>query len=322
MYAASQSVPGDHYTFVPNPNYYDKSKVHFSKVVEKVIASPSSMLQALQAGQLQVAQGDPTTAGAAASSGMKLVQTPFGCLYFVPDVTGTKSKPLADARVRKALNYALDRKTIAAAVAGRFGSGTSAIPTADGFDPRFVNYYPYDPAKAKSLLAAAGYSKGFTIEGGVAFDGAPSPISGVHLAQAVAKYLGEVGVTWHYQAVTPQEYVPAVIGDPPPLIFGGVGWGTPLFINYNNLFKKGGLFNHISGGWSDPTIDGLVNKALRASNPGPLWRATADRWVTQAYYLPVVNANFVFFASKRVQGLRGPGSANVAGPYLDNVTLG
>ena len=54
-----------------NSNYYDKSAIKFSEVDYKAISSPSSILAALQAGQLDAAQGDPSTAAAAASAALR-----------------------------------------------------------------------------------------------------------------------------------------------------------------------------------------------------------------------------------------------------------
>ncbi len=66
--------------------------------------------------------------------------------------------PLQDKRVRQALNYAVDKKTIIDKVL--MGSGFQMainIPPYDfGYDPT-LKPYPYDPEKAKKLLAEAGY---------------------------------------------------------------------------------------------------------------------------------------------------------------------
>ena len=48
------TVTGDHYTFVPNPHYYDKSAVHWKKVVIRVITNPQSALNAVRTGQADV----------------------------------------------------------------------------------------------------------------------------------------------------------------------------------------------------------------------------------------------------------------------------
>ncbi|MBL8643896.1 MAG: ABC transporter substrate-binding protein, partial [Rhodospirillaceae bacterium] len=72
--------------------------------------------------------------------------------------------PVADKRVRLALNYAVNKERyIAGLLGGRTKPASQATPSfAIGFDPS-LKPFPYDPAKAKALLAEAGYEKGFTL---------------------------------------------------------------------------------------------------------------------------------------------------------------
>src|SRR4051812_20155525 len=120
----ANSVPGDHYVFVPNPYYYNKAAVKSSQIYVKVFADSASMLQALRAGQIDAASTtDATTAPSAESSGFQVVHAPFAVTFVQLNPKG--AKPLADVRVRQALNYAVDRATIAKTLFGKYGSGTS-----------------------------------------------------------------------------------------------------------------------------------------------------------------------------------------------------
>src|SRR5262249_36689518 len=146
MLAPAQSVTNDHYTLVPNPYYYDKSNQYWSKVVIKIIPTASSQLQALETGQVDVTGGDPSTAKAAEAAGFKVLHAPSGVQIFSIDVGGAKVKALADARVRQALNYAINRKLIAAAIVGKYGSPTAEAAPAEGYDPKVERVYSYNPA--------------------------------------------------------------------------------------------------------------------------------------------------------------------------------
>jgi glutathione transport system substrate-binding protein len=78
-------------------------------------------------------------------------------------------KPFSDPRVRLALNYAVDKQAFIKVVFnGHADPMDSPMPPLLGFYQRQGNY-PYDPAKAKELLAEAGYPNGFetTLTGGV-----------------------------------------------------------------------------------------------------------------------------------------------------------
>jgi peptide/nickel transport system substrate-binding protein len=94
----------------------------------------------------------------------------------------------ADQRVRLAVNYALDRQTINEAACLGY------CPPAGVIVPRLLDYalpaepFPYDPQKAKQLLAEAGYPHGFDA-------GERVPIPPFHeVGEAVVNYLNAVGI--------------------------------------------------------------------------------------------------------------------------------
>jgi peptide/nickel transport system substrate-binding protein len=83
-------------------------------------------------------------------------------------------KPFKNALVREALNYAINRKAIVQlAYQGHATAGASFMPYKMEYFDNSIKPYPYDPAKAKQLLAQAGYPHGFsafliTVSGDVA----------------------------------------------------------------------------------------------------------------------------------------------------------
>jgi peptide/nickel transport system substrate-binding protein len=117
----------------------------------------------------------------------------------------TRPGPFSDIRVRKALNMAVDRQRIIdTLLAGKTRpSSQPATPTALGYDPA-IPVYPYDPAKAKALLAEAGFADGltFTMETSVGYAPADAAIF-----QRVAQDLKAVGVDMRIDVVPTQEYL-------------------------------------------------------------------------------------------------------------------
>jgi peptide/nickel transport system substrate-binding protein len=73
--------------------------------------------------------------------------------------------PLADKRVRQALNYAVDKDAIIKTLLGGIGEPINGPLTYahEGYDPSLPTPYPYDPDKAKALLSEAGYGGGFQV---------------------------------------------------------------------------------------------------------------------------------------------------------------
>ena len=99
--------------------------------------------------------------------------------------------PLHDKRVRLALNYAVDKQAIVDELLGGIGQVPNCqmvAPSGFGYDPD-IPTIPYDPEKAKELLAEAGYPDGFKT--GLMY-GTPNHPRVV--AEAVAGYLADVGV--------------------------------------------------------------------------------------------------------------------------------
>jgi peptide/nickel transport system substrate-binding protein len=98
---------------------------------------------------------------------------------------------LYDVRVRRAIQHAIDRQTLIDAA--QFGYGT---PIGSHFAPHHPDYldltgvHPYDPEKAKALLAEAGHGEGFTLTLKL-----PPPEYARKGGQVIAEMLGEVGIT-------------------------------------------------------------------------------------------------------------------------------
>jgi peptide/nickel transport system substrate-binding protein len=299
----SESVTGDTYTYAPNPYYFDKAAVKFSKVVLKVIQNPSSMLQAAQTGQVDIAAGDYTTAAGAERAGLTVVHSLFESdgLTFL-DKSGTLSKPLADVRVRQALNYAIDRNAITAALQGKYGKPTSEVVTTDGFDPKYENYYPYNPAKAKALLAAAGYPNG-GVHLSVIDAGAFNGNLGDPLTQAIAKYLSAIGVTLDITtAPTATEWLQQLLSGKFAALTLTRG-GDPMWIFWGIFIKPGTAGNQRT--WSDPVLNKLWVQGGRASSAAAakkIWQQMSVRTVTQADFLPVFWFSRIWYVSKRIGG--------------------
>lgn len=125
---------------------------------------------------------------------VRSLRTPY--LRFFPDSPKGSGKPFADVRVRQAFNYGINVEAIMQSLLGGRGLHTATLMTPDfpGFDPSIAPY-PYDPEKAKQLLADAGYASGFTFDFETWSAGpAPKPLD---IAQIVASDLAKIGVTAH-----------------------------------------------------------------------------------------------------------------------------
>jgi peptide/nickel transport system substrate-binding protein len=185
---------GDQVVLDANPNYWG-GKPKVDHLVFKVMPDAQAALLAIKRGDVHILAdvGAQTIPAAQGDTNLVVVTQPglavsgVGMPYDV--------KPFNDKRVRQALNYAIDRDAIDKSLfRGLAVAMTSPLPEAQwGFDPSLKGY-PYDPAKAKQMLADAGYPNGFKSELLTYNSPRGYNSAGPDLAVAVQGYLAKVGV--------------------------------------------------------------------------------------------------------------------------------
>ena len=190
-YKFVEFVRGQRLVLEANPDYY-RGRVQPSRLVLRPIGDPATRVAELKTGgvqiiqdpslaQLKELQSDPNTELKLLKGG-RLVIHPFN----------TTEPPFDDVRVRRAVNYAVDRTAILKSVLENYGELLhGAFSSAwSGYDPK-LKPYPYDPARAKKLLAEAGYANGlevtFSITSG-AF------LKDRDIAEVIASQLADVGI--------------------------------------------------------------------------------------------------------------------------------
>jgi peptide/nickel transport system substrate-binding protein len=305
----SQTVTGVKYTFSPNPYYWNKSAIHWKHVVINVISDPTTILQAIQTGEAQVADGQPATSiGAAKSAGVKYVAPPTLILgVILSDRGGTLSAPLGKVQVRQALNYAINRGPIASVVGSGYGTPIEqwAVPGDDSYDPKLANAYPYDPAKAKQLLAAAGYPNGFSLTVDTT-----SIVGEDTMAQAIAGQLAAVGVTLNLDEPSLEaDYSAHVSTDPAAT----VGWGRlPAYLDYQFLYgPKASFWNPFKS--SSPQLTSLYHQ-LASAPPAKVAvyaRKIQDFLSTNAWFIPIAATPLVYLHASDVTGVNATAERGV-----------
>lgn len=316
MLDPAETVAGDHYTFVKNPNYWNPERQHFESVTVRVIANPSSTIQAIQAGQVQAALGDATTLSAARNAGLQVIAPPQAMTGInLADREGTKSEPLGNVKVRQALNMAVDRKAIAKALYGSEDLATSqyALEGQVPYSEELNEKYPYDPEAAKALLAEAGYPDGFTL-----------PVLTTSLAsldkltQAVAGQLEQVGVKLELttQAAAPDYFTAMVSGEYPAAVIAyGLADMNTLWAGFVNPAGPFNFFKTV-----DPELDELYNKYRAADEDAgaALQKQINERLVDQAWTVPVVGAPLSYYIAPGLTGFDAT-SANAGVPLVTDL---
>ncbi|GIW08838.1 MAG: ABC transporter substrate-binding protein [Dehalococcoidia bacterium] len=154
----------------------------------------SSRVAALRTGDVQMIYQPPLDALAGLErDGFVVASTTYARLHVTDLDTITEDTPLRNKLVRQALNYAVDKEAILKQIyggRGRVADGQLVGPIGFGYD-NTLKPYPYDPARARQLLAQAGYPNGFTLK----METPTSCLAIRDQTTALAGYLREVGVT-------------------------------------------------------------------------------------------------------------------------------
>jgi ABC-type transport system substrate-binding protein len=139
-----------------NPSYW-KGKPKLDRIVFKEYPDAQAALLALQRGETQIMGDVATQVIPTLRANKDLVVLTQPGLAVNGMAMPNDTPPFNDKRVRQALNYAVDKEAINKALYGGLAVVmTSPLPEAQwGFD-KSLKGYPYDPAKAKQLLSAAG----------------------------------------------------------------------------------------------------------------------------------------------------------------------
>jgi len=189
---AGQTVVGTSYVYTRNPHYWDAAAVRYGTLKINVYTDPTSEVNALRGGQLNAAVLiDNSTVPQVQAAGFTVHPNPLnmaGIMLF--DRGGPVNKALGDVKVRQAINYAFDKQALLKTVGLGYGQldGNIFRPGSAAYDPSLSDAYPYDPAKARALLAQAGYPNGFTLVMPT------SSLFGTALPPLIEQQLGAVGI--------------------------------------------------------------------------------------------------------------------------------
>src|SRR5581483_674644 len=190
---------GDRIVLRRNPDYHVPGLPKLDQVTFRFVPDPNAALAALQAGDIDVdgfGLGPENVETVRRSPDLQVIlgQTTNDVILAL----NNSRKPYSDVRVRRALTHALDKPEIVKAA--MFGFGTVLGSNVDPLNPYYVDMakaVPYDPGKARQLLAEAGYPNGFDAVLRVT----PQYPYTVKTGEVVAAQLAKVGVRVRLQQV-------------------------------------------------------------------------------------------------------------------------
>lgn len=170
------------------------------------------VIRALVHDQIQLLEGDPNTR-------VEAFPVSYSTIFDINSLEGHPA--LKDVRVRQAINYAVDKEAILEGIFLGFGQvldGQVGTNDAFGHNPN-LEPYPYDPEKARSLIAEAGYDPD-EIQLVLSYAEGYYPPGTSDVPEAIAFYLGEVGIIVEINPLEYGRYIEFFYGEQEGDLFG------------------------------------------------------------------------------------------------------
>ncbi|AYO31391.1 ABC transporter substrate-binding protein [Biomaibacter acetigenes] len=306
-YKFKEWIKGDRIVLEKNPDYNwgpewmsNRGPALIDKIVLRVIPDENARMMELETGGIHILRDVPETYLE------RLEKVPEITIYKGPATKlgylayPTDKKPFTDVRVRRAINYAINRDDIIQYVFRGIGQ------TAYGYLPPALKdeyleeskdlAYKYDPEKAKQLLAEAGYPNGLKLT-----LSADNSSKSTKLAQVLQNQLKQVGIETDIRLYDSSSYTAMLKEGKQELFLREYSWPNADILDWFLLSSQFPYPNHSR--WKDKTTDELIKKASRM----PTWEERAQGYkdvqkylIEQAVWCPIYVPEKIFAVRKEV----------------------
>lgn len=215
---------GDKVVLERNPAYWGEQP-KLEKVTFRFVPEAASRIVMLETGEAQAIMSVPPAEAPRLRQNQDLrVVNQTGVRLIYIGINNQRG-PLADPRVRQALNYAIDKETLVQTVLAGSGQPSTApvVPAVFGHTP--AGPYAFNLDKAKQLLAEAGYADGFSVN---LYHPTGRYVMDATIAEAVQGMLKEIGVTAELKTMEWGTYLQSIRKPPAEATHDlyMLGWGT------------------------------------------------------------------------------------------------
>ncbi|MGD1880758.1 MAG: ABC transporter substrate-binding protein [Paracoccaceae bacterium] len=299
-----------------NDDYW-RGEGAWETVIRKEIPNDSSRLAALKAGQVDVINYvssvdylalerdsaiDAVKGDSVYIMNLQLDQREDTPLVRAIDGSDLDDNPFRDLKVRQAIDHAIDRQTMVDIVLEGLGKPANQMMPPGFFgSSEDIPMPTYDPAKAKELLADAGYADGFEVDLYCTADRLPGDGA---ICQGLGQMLTQVGIKTNVNAISKTVYFPAQARLEYSMFMNG--WGTLTgeasytlggLAHSNNPDVKLGAFNRIE--YKNDEVDQLLQAGATMMDPDErraTYEEAMEKVVADKAYISLVQLQTVWGA--------------------------
>jgi dipeptide transport system substrate-binding protein len=292
-----------------NPDYWRPDDVKLAHLVFAITPDPAARIQKLASGECQVSAFPrpvdlETVKRNPALTALSRVGFNVGFVAY-----NTQHPPLDRVEVRRALDMAIDKPAIIQAVfAGNATVATNPMPPSQWSYDKALKDAPYDPAKAKALLAQAGFASGFDITLWAMPVQRPYNPNAQLMAQLIQQDWAKIGVRAKIVSYEWGEYNRRAKqgGEHDTILYGWSGDNGDPDNWLGTLLGCDAVHGSNVSKWCDPKFDALIGKARSTPNVDErtaLYEQAQVVFKQQVPYTPIAHSIVFLPISRRVKGL-------------------
>jgi peptide/nickel transport system substrate-binding protein len=309
-YRFVEQVTGSHVKLAAVDNHWRIGTPKYKTMIFKLVPEETTRLALLRRGDVDIVEVSRERVKELEKEGFPVHfrrEEAILTMWWIMGPDGLPA-PMKDKRVREAMNVAIDRAEIAQSIfAGK--ADPAAIPLGLSWSFKEIGlkvtpemYYPYDPARAKKLLADAGLAAGFPLE--VYAYQLPGLPEGKAMAEAVSGYWEKIGIK-----------VKLVPVDYPAFRKNWVDRKTPGSVGYFNIANRDWIGTYAllekmaytpakaNDTVHDPEVDGMIAQVMRQTDKekiNTLMRNIYTRIRSEHSGMPIVYLHSAYATGKKL----------------------
>lgn len=266
-YMVDSIVGGERYRLVPNPRYEGDFPAKLEAIEFVVVPEDGARMALLETGEVDIVERVPPEALQTidALDEASVMKPPS---MFSINMEIVLKGPMKDPRVREALNLAVDREGMIEGILGGLGTPSVTMPGPGTQNELRVTFdpIPFDPARAKELLAQAGYAPGQLSLTMVCPTG--RYIKDAQVCQALQASFQAIGINAQARIVDRGTWT-QIVSQPPAqrdddmAMLGRATAGMDYTLY--RLFRTGVSAN--TTGYSNPEVDDLLTRGRAETDP-------------------------------------------------------